>query len=221
MFRKTLELSPEGAVAPLEFLDSEIQREEEEFEDQILDAPEDTESPPEELLEVPPSKRRPAWYQETVQEGKKHKAPPETFRESIRPQKYSGLMSQLISAESSSYEEATSKQVWVDAMIEEYNSIMKNDVWEVALRPTEKSTMAIDPVSRYSTFRTIILLVALFGWKLHQTDVKTVFLNDKIKMKAYVEQHEDFVKKVLFAPRVWYARMDGLLHDLDFSKSTT
>ena len=56
MFRKTLELSPEDAVAPLEFPNSEIQREEEEFEVQIPDV---TEGPPEELLEVPPSKRRP------------------------------------------------------------------------------------------------------------------------------------------------------------------
>ena len=47
---------------PLEFPVSETQREEEEFEDQIPDAPEDTESPPKELLEVPPSKRRLAWY---------------------------------------------------------------------------------------------------------------------------------------------------------------
>ena len=74
---------------------SQVQREEEEFEDQISDAPEDTESPPEELLEVPPSKRRPAWYRETVQEGEKHKDPSKTSRKSIRPQKYSGFMSQL------------------------------------------------------------------------------------------------------------------------------
>ena len=96
VFRKTLELSPEDAVAPLEFPDSEIQREKE-FDDQTPDVPENIESPLEELLEVPPSKRRPAWYRETVQEAEKHKAPPGTFRESIRPQKYSGLMSQLIS----------------------------------------------------------------------------------------------------------------------------
>ena len=62
VFRKTLELSMEDEVPPLEFPDSEIQREEEEFEDQIPDAPKDVESPPEELLKVPPSKRRPAWY---------------------------------------------------------------------------------------------------------------------------------------------------------------
>ena len=57
-----LEKSPKHEELPYEILDSEVQREEEEFEDQIPDASEDTESPPEELLEVPPSKRRPAWY---------------------------------------------------------------------------------------------------------------------------------------------------------------
>ena len=80
--------------------------------------------------------------------------------------------------------------------------------------------MTIAPVAKYTTFRTIISLVALFGWKLHQTDVKTVFLNGKIKVEAYVEQLEGFVKKALYAPRVWYARMDGLLHDSGISKST-
>ena len=94
-------------------------------------------------------------------------------------------MSQLDSTEPPSYEEVTSQQVWVDAMIEEYSSIMKNDVWEVVPRPTGKSIMTIAPVARYSTFRTIISLVALFEWKLHQTDVKTIFLN---KVEAYVEQ---------------------------------
>ena len=69
-----------------------------------------------------------------VQEGKKHKAPLGTFKE--RPHKYSILMSQLDSAELS--KEATSEQVWVDAIIEEYSSIMKNDVWEVVPRPTGK-----------------------------------------------------------------------------------
>ena len=34
-----------------------------------------------------------------------------------------------------------SKHIWVDAMIEEYKSIMKNDVWEVVPRPTGKSVV--------------------------------------------------------------------------------
>ena len=47
-----------------------------------------------------------------------------------------------------------------------------------------------------------------------------MFLNGKIKEESHIEQPEGFVKKALYAPRVWYARMDGLLDDLGFSKST-
>ena len=77
---QTQELSKEDEVPPLEFPVSETQREEEEFEDQIPDVPEDTESPSEELLEVPPYKRRLTQYQEMVKEGEKHKASLGTFR---------------------------------------------------------------------------------------------------------------------------------------------
>ena len=40
--------------------------------------------------------------------------------------------------ETSSYEEATEKKEWKDGMIEEYQSIMKNDVWDVVPRPEGK-----------------------------------------------------------------------------------
>jgi hypothetical protein len=33
------------------------------------------------------------------------------------------------------------QQVWKDAMMEEYQSIMKNDVWEIVLRPEGKSVV--------------------------------------------------------------------------------
>ena len=102
-------------------------------------------------------------------------------------------MSQLVNVEPSSYKEAASQHVWVDAMIEEYSSIMKKDVWEVVPRPTGESVVTIAPVARYTTFRTIISLVALFGWKLHQIDVKTVYLNSKIEQEAHIEQPEGFV----------------------------
>ena len=101
------ELPQEVEELSYEIPDSEVQREDEEFVTQILDLPEVPESPPEELLEAPPSKRRLARYQETVQEAKKHKASPKT----LRPQKYSGLTSQLVNTESSTYKEATSQQV--------------------------------------------------------------------------------------------------------------
>jgi hypothetical protein len=48
-------------------------------------------------------------------------------------------MSHIIDIEPSSYEEATGQSVWRDAMMEEYQSIMKNDVWDVIPRPKGKS----------------------------------------------------------------------------------
>ena len=41
-------------------------------------------------------------------------------------------------SEPTTYEEAFIHQAWRNAMMEEYNSIMKNDVWEVVPRPEEK-----------------------------------------------------------------------------------
>jgi hypothetical protein len=59
-----------------------------------------------------------------------------TFKESKKPDKYSGLIAKLnlvIDSEPSTFE------VWEDAMIEEYESILKNDVWAVFQRPRDKS----------------------------------------------------------------------------------
>jgi hypothetical protein len=99
--------------------------------------------------------------------------------------------------------------------MEEYQSIMNNDVWEVVPRPEGKSivtskwiykiTHAVDGsiekykdrfvarvfsqkegeyyektfslVARYTSIRTIISITSVMGWKLHQMDVKTSFLN--------------------------------------------
>jgi hypothetical protein len=43
-------------------------------------------------------------------------------------------MSHNIDYEPSSYEEEAYQQVWKDVMTQEYQSIMKNDVWEIVLR---------------------------------------------------------------------------------------
>jgi hypothetical protein len=41
---------------------------------------------------------------------------------------YIAMVSNIRESEPSTFEEASSRQVWRDAMREEYNSIMKNDV---------------------------------------------------------------------------------------------
>jgi hypothetical protein len=71
--------------------------------------------------------------------------PPETpsGREDLHKRfgSYVALMSNIIDSEPSSFEEATGQQVWKDAMMEEYQSIMKNDVWDIVLRPKGKSVV--------------------------------------------------------------------------------
>jgi hypothetical protein len=41
------------------------------------------------------------------------------------------LLCDIIDVEPTCYEEFAEKKVWKDAMIEEYQSIIKNDVWDV------------------------------------------------------------------------------------------
>ena len=48
------------------------------------------------------------------------------------------LMSHIIDYEPSSYEEVVDQQVERDAMMEECQSIMNNDVWDVVPRPDGK-----------------------------------------------------------------------------------
>ena len=48
------------------------------------------------------------------------------------------------------------------------------------------------PVSRHSSIRTIISLATEMGWRVHQMDVKTAFLNGVIEEEVYIEQLEGF-----------------------------
>jgi hypothetical protein len=154
--------------------------------------------------------------------------PKQAMRESKPPEKfcsYIAMVSSIRESEPSTFEEATSRQVWRDAMMEEYNSIMKNDVWEVVPRPDGKSvvtskwlyklkhvadgsiekykarfvarefsqvegvdydeTFAL--VARYPSIRVVISIATEMGWKIHQMDVKTAFLNGLIEEEVYIE----------------------------------
>ena len=50
-------------------------------------------------------------------------------------------MSQCVVTEPSSFEEAVEEPAWVDAMIEEYESIVRNSAWEIVPRPEGKSVV--------------------------------------------------------------------------------
>ena len=129
------------------------------------------------------------------------------------------LLSDIIDAKPSNYEEAVEKKVWKDVMLKQYHLIMKNDVWDVVLRQEQKSVLtykwiykikhSIDGrtdkyntrfmtcgfshnevidydetfslMARYTFVRAIIALAAKLEWKLHQMDMKNVFLNSVVE----------------------------------------
>ena len=122
------------------------------------------------------------------------------------------------------------QSIWVDAMVEDYESIVKNSAWEVVPRPVRilvvgsrwiykvkqlentsvekykarfvsqgfSQVEGIDyeetfaPITRYSSFRSILAFSAQMGWQIHQLDVKAVFLNGFIDEEVYTEQPECF-----------------------------
>ena len=90
------------------------------------------------------------------------------------------------------------------------------------------------PIARYTSICSIISILAEMGWKIHQMDVKTTFLNGFIKEEVYIEQPQGFEvhrkesrvcrsKKALYGlkkpPRAWYSRIDTYLQQLGFTKS--
>ena len=77
-------------------------------------------------------------------------------------------------------------------------------------------------------------IIAEMGWKIHQMDVKTTFLNNILEEEGYIEQPQGFevygrdshvcpLRKALYglkqAPRAWYSRIDSYLQQLGFEKS--
>ena len=73
------------------------------------------------------------------------------------------LMSELTEAKTSSFQEASERQMWIDAMVEEYSSIMKKSVWEVVLFPERKHVVAL----YWFTILSTLLMVVWISSKLN------------------------------------------------------
>jgi hypothetical protein len=67
------------------------------------------------------------------------------------------LMSKCIVTEPSSFQEEVQDPTWVDAMVEEYDSIVKNNAWEIVPRPVDKSVVG----SRW-IYKGKILIIVLY-----------------------------------------------------------
>jgi hypothetical protein len=55
---------------------------------------------------------------------------------------YVALLYDIIDTDPTIYEEVVGNKEWKDAMVEEYQSIVKNEVWDVFPRPKEKSIVS-------------------------------------------------------------------------------
>ena len=51
------------------------------------------------------------------------------------------------------------------------------------------------PVARLETVRVVVAHASLRGWKLHQLDVKSAFLNGDLQEEVYIDQPPGFVVK--------------------------
>ena len=86
-------------------------------------------------------KRIPSWLRDTLEDAERHMAPRGTFCESKKPNRYQGYlatMSTIVQSEPGSFEEAVKNQVWKDVILKEYESIMKDDVWDIVAKPEDK-----------------------------------------------------------------------------------
>jgi len=90
------------------------------------------------------------------------------------------------------------------------------------------------PVAKYTSIRTLIAMTAgrrFKGRKIHQMDVKTAFLNSKLKERIYIRQPEGFevegkedwvylLKRALYglkqSSREWYRTITAILAEFGF-----
>jgi hypothetical protein len=89
------------------------------------------------------------------------------------------------------------------------------------------------PVARLETIRIFLPFSVAKGFKLHQMDVKSAFLNGVLDEEVYVRQPPGFesekyphrvykLRKALYglkqAPRAWYGRLRGFLFESGFER---
>eukprot|EP00253_Pinus_taeda_P034018 PITA_34018 len=109
------------------------------------------------------------------------------------------LVGECLATEPSSFEEAVQQLVWMDAMLEEYDSIMRNNVWDVVPRLGDRSVVT----SRWL-------------YKVKQADDGSVEKHKTIFVARGFSQVEGIDYDETFAP---IARINNYFTRLGFTKS--
>ncbi|GJW80676.1 retrovirus-related pol polyprotein from transposon TNT 1-94 [Tanacetum coccineum] len=128
--------------------------------------------------------------------------------------------------------EALKHPGWVDAMHDELNQFARNKVWTLVPAPygiDYDETFA--PVARLEAIRIFIAFVTYINFIVYQMDVKSAFLNGKLKKEVYVKQPPGFessgfpnhvckLDKALYglkqALRAWYETLSTFLAEHKF-----
>ena len=87
-------------------------------------------------------KRKPACVREIIQEAKKYGSQEGSTRTSKRSKPFFSYVAQvcdIVDREPTSYKESAQNKEWVEAMMEEYQSIIKNDAWDIVPKQENKS----------------------------------------------------------------------------------
>ncbi|GKD61744.1 retrovirus-related pol polyprotein from transposon TNT 1-94, partial [Tanacetum coccineum] len=97
-----------------------------------------------------------------------------------------------------SYMDASKHSEWIDAMKAELQMIKKNNTWKLVDLPKGKNAIGVDfedtfePIARHDTIKLLLAITAQRNLEIHNLDVKTAFLNGKLKEEIYVKQPEGF-----------------------------
>ena len=91
------------------------------------------------MWEQPSGKKKPKWLWDTLKEAQEFGTP----KEPVKPIQMldrlgMALVASLHDSKPSTFEEASQHHVLRDAMMDEYQSIMKNNVWDIVTRPEGK-----------------------------------------------------------------------------------
>ena len=120
------------------------------YEPQDVDQPQDEVHGVEETTHVAPTirgrKRTTQSKRLNLDAEKIVGAPTSQRKQRQSPDRYSGymaLMSKCIMRKPSSFKEAMEDPAWVDAMVEEYDLIVRNSAWEIVPRPEGKSVVGL------------------------------------------------------------------------------
>jgi len=113
--------------------------------------------------------------------------PSSQCRQRRPPEQYTGYMAlvgECVETRSSSFEEVVQQLIWVGAKVEDKARFVTYGFSQVEGIDYD-DTFA--PIARYSSIRSMLALSAQMGWKIHQMDVKTTFLNGNIEEEMYIE----------------------------------